>query len=432
MTIYHFVGIKGSGMSALAQVLHDMKFEVQGSDYEKHFFTQDALEQSGITILPFQKENIKPGLTLIAGNAFPDTHEEIQEAMKLGLPIVRYHRFLGDFMQNFTSVAITGAHGKTSTTGLLSHVIEGAKPTSYLIGDGTGKGQEGAEYFVFEACEYRRHFLSYFPDYAIMTNIDFDHPDYFANIEDVFSAFQEMAIQVKKGIFAYGDDEQLQKIQAKVPVLFYGFGEENDYQAKNLVKTTNGTSFDVFIRNTFFDTFSIPAFGDHSVLNALAVIGLCHYEEINVDVVKELLTTFQGVKRRFTEKRIGTQILIDDYAHHPTEIKATIQAAKQKYPDQKIVAVFQPHTFTRTQAFLEDFAESLRLADKTYLCEIFGSARENHGKLSIKDLQDKIAESEIITEEHTSVLNEHSNSVIIFMGAGDIQKFQESYEKQMI
>ncbi|MFF2449265.1 UDP-N-acetylmuramate--L-alanine ligase [Neobacillus sp. NPDC058068] len=431
MTIYHFVGIKGSGMSALAQVLHDMKFEVQGSDYEKHFFTQDALEQSGITILPFQKENIKPGLTLIAGNAYPDTHEEIQEAMKLGLPIVRYHRFLGDFMQNFTSVAITGAHGKTSTTGLLAHVIEGAKPTSYLIGDGTGKGKEGAEYFVFEACEYRRHFLSYFPDYAIMTNIDFDHPDYFANIEDVFSAFQEMAIQVKKGIFAYGDDEQLQKIQAKVPVLFYGFGEENDYQAKNLVKTTNGTSFDVFIRNTFFDTFSIPAFGDHSVLNALAVIGLCHYEEINVDVVKELLTTFQGVKRRFTEKRIGTQILIDDYAHHPTEIKATIQAAKQKYPDQKIVAVFQPHTFTRTQAFLEDFAESLRLADKTYLCEIFGSARENHGKLSIKDLQDKIAESEIITEEHTSVLNEHTNSVIIFMGAGDIQKFQESYEKQM-
>lgn len=418
-------------MSALAQVLHDMKFQVQGSDYEKHFFTQDALEQSGITILPFQKENIKPGLTLIAGNAYPDTHEEIQEAMKLGLPIVRYHRFLGDFMQNFTSVAITGAHGKTSTTGLLAHVIEGAKPTSYLIGDGTGKGQEGAEYFVFEACEYRRHFLSYFPDYAIMTNIDFDHPDYFANIEDVFSAFQEMAIQVKKGIFAYGDDEQLQKIQAKVPVLFYGFGEENDYQAKNLVKTTNGTSFDVFIRNTFFDTFSIPTFGDHSILNALAVIGLCHYEEINVEVVKELLTTFQGVKRRFTEKRIGTQILIDDYAHHPTEIKATIQAAKQKYPDKKIVAVFQPHTFTRTQAFLEDFAESLNLADKTYLCEIFGSARENHGKLSIKDLQDKIAESEIITEENTSVLNEHPNSVIIFMGAGDIQKFQESYEKQL-
>lgn len=431
MTIYHFVGIKGSGMSALAQVLHDLNFDVQGSDVEKRFFTQLALEQSGIKILPFQKENIKPGMTIIAGNAFPDTHEEIQEAMKLGLPIIRYHRFLGDFMQNFTSVAITGAHGKTSTTGLLAHVIKGAKPTSFLIGDGTGKGEDGSKYFVFEACEYRRHFLSYFPDYAIMTNIDFDHPDYFANIDDVFSAFQEMAVQVKKGIFAYGDDDQLQKIQAKVPVLFYGFDEENDYQAKNLVKTTSGTTFDVFIRNTFYDTFTIPTFGEHSVLNALAVIGVCHYEEIDVSIVKEQLITFEGVKRRFTEKRIGSQILIDDYAHHPTEIKATIDAANQKYPDREIVAVFQPHTFSRTQAFLEDFAKSLRLADKTYLCEIFGSARENHGKLTINDLQTKIEGAEILSEENTSVLEKHQNSVIIFMGAGDIQKFQESYENQL-
>ncbi|NHM33089.1 UDP-N-acetylmuramate--L-alanine ligase [Neobacillus terrae] len=429
MTTHHFVGIKGSGMSALAQVLHDMKFDVQGSDVEKRFFTQQALEQSGIKILPFQKENIQPGLTIIAGNAFPDTHEEIQEAMKLGLPVVRYHRFLGDFMQNFTSIAVTGAHGKTSTTGLLAHVMQGVKPTSFLIGDGTGKGEDGAEYFVFEACEYRRHFLSYFPDYTIMTNIDFDHPDYFANIEDVFSAFQEMALQVKKGIIACGDDEQLQKIQAKVPVLFYGLGEENDYQAKNVVNTPEGTTFDVFIRNTFFDTFSIPTFGTHNVLNSLAVIALCHYEELDTEIVKERLTTFQGVKRRFSEKTMGSQILIDDYAHHPTEIKATLDSARQKYPDREIVAVFQPHTFTRTQTFLQDFADSLNIADKVYLCEIFGSARENHGKLSIKDLQDKVNNSEILNEENTSILQQHEKSVILFMGAGDIQKFQEAYEK---
>lgn len=418
-------------MSALAQVLHDMDFKVQGSDVEKRFFTQLALEKSGITILPFQKENIKPGMTIIAGNAFPDTHEEIQEAMKLGLPIVRYHRFLGDFLQRFTSVAITGAHGKTSTTGLLAHVMSGAKPTSFLIGDGTGKGEQDGEYFVFEACEYRRHFLSYFPDYAIMTNIDFDHPDYYANIDDVFSAFQEMAVQVKKGIFACGDDEHLQKIQAKVPVLFYGFGEENDYQAKNIVKTTEGTTFDVFIRNTFYHSFSIPSFGDHNVLNSLAVIAVCHYEEVDVNVVQGQLMSFEGVKRRFSEKTIGSQILIDDYAHHPTEIRATIDAARQKYPNHEIVAVFQPHTFSRTQAFLDDFANSLSNADKVYLCDIFGSARENHGNLSIKDLQDKIENAEIISEEHTSVLEKHSDSIIIFMGAGDIQKFQDAYEKQL-
>lgn len=431
MTIYHFVGIKGSGMSALAQILHDMNFEVQGSDVEKRFFTQTALEHLGIKILPFQKENIVPGLTVIAGNAYKDEHEEIQEAMKLGLPVIRYHRFLGDFMQNFTSIAVTGAHGKTSTTGLLSHVMRGAKPTAFLIGDGTGKGEENAEYFVFEACEYRRHFLSYFPDYAIMTNIDFDHPDYFANIDDVFSAFQEMAWQVKKGIFACGDDEQLQKIQAKVPVVFYGFGEENDFQARNVVKTTEGTTFDVFVRNTFYDTFQVPTFGDHNVLNALAVIAICHYEELSAVKVKEQLLSFTGVKRRFTEKHVGSQVLIDDYAHHPTEIKATVDAARQKYPDREIVAVFQPHTFTRTQTFLEDFANSLQLADKVYLCDIFGSARENHGKLSIEDLRNKIESAEMINEENTETLKQHENSVILFMGAGDIQKFQEAYERQL-
>lgn len=431
MTIYHFVGIKGSGMSALAQVLHDMNYQVQGSDFEKHFFTQVALEKSGIKILPFQKENIQPGMTVIAGNAYPDTHEEIEEAMKLGLPIVRYHRFLGDFMKNFTSIAVTGAHGKTSTTGLLAHVMRGAKPTSFLIGDGTGKGDKEAEYFVFEACEYRRHFLSYYPDYAIMTNIDFDHPDYFANIEDVFSAFQEMSWQVNKGIFACGDDEQLQKIQAKVPVVFYGFGEDNDFQARNVVKTTEGTTFDVFVRNTFYETFSIPAYGDHNVLNSLAVIALCHYEEIDAKIVQEQLLSFEGVKRRFSEKKVGSQVIIDDYAHHPTEIKATVEAARQKYPEKDVVAVFQPHTFTRTQAFLDDFASSLNLADKVYLCEIFGSARENHGKLTIDDLKAKIPNAQILNEEETAVLRNHEDSVIMFMGAGDIQKFQQAYENQI-
>ena len=154
----------------------------------------------------------------------------------------------------------------------------------------------------------------------------------------------------------------------------------------------------------FYDTFTISSFGDHNILNSLAVIALCHYEEIDNEVVHRQLLNFEGVKRRFSEKRVDSQILIDDYAHHPTEIKATIDAARQKYPDREIVAVFQPHTFSRTQAFLSEFAESLSLADKTYLCEIFGSARENHGKLSIQDLQEKIPGAEMIKEEDMSSL----------------------------
>ncbi|MFT4414957.1 UDP-N-acetylmuramate--L-alanine ligase [Fredinandcohnia humi] len=432
MTVYHFVGIKGTGMSSLAQILHDMNYEVQGSDFEKVYFTQKPLEDRGIRILAFSKDNIREGLTVIAGNAYPDTHEEIVEANRLGLPVIRYHRFLGDFMKKYTSVAITGSHGKTSTTGLLAHVMEGAEPTSYLIGDGSGKGAENNKYFVFEACEYRRHFLSYHPDYAIMTNIDFDHPDYFANIEDVFSAFQEMALQVKKGIIACGDDEHLQSIQAKVPVLFYGFGEENDFQARNIQKSTEGTTFDVLVRNTFFASFSIRGYGDHNVLNSLAVIALCHYENIDVSIIQERLLSFRGVKRRFTEKRLGNQILIDDYAHHPTEINATIEAARQKFPDREIVAIFQPHTFTRTQTFLDEFATSLSKADKVYLCDIFGSARENKGELSIADLQAKIANADLIKEDSTSILKDHENAVLIFMGAGDIQKFQDAYEKVLV
>lgn len=429
MTVYHFVGIKGSGMSALAQVLHNMGYHVQGSDVDKYFFTQSALEEANISILPFQRCNIEEGMVVIAGNAFPDTHEEIEEANSRGIPVIRYHDFLGNWMENFMSIAVTGSHGKTSTTGLLSHVISGAKPTSFLIGDGTGKGVKDAEYFVFEACEYRRHFLSYHPDYAIMTNIDFDHPDYFNNIEDVFSAFQKLAMQVKKAIIAYGDDDQLQRLQASVPVLFYGFGEGNDFQARNIEKFTYGTKFDVYVRNHFFSTFEIPSHGDHNILNALAVIAICHYEETNANIIQAQLKSFKGVKRRFTEKRIGDQILVDDYAHHPVEIKATIDAARQKYPEKSITAIFQPHTFTRTQTFLNEFGESLREADNVFLCDIFGSARENHGNLSIDDLREIIPGADILHEEDTSPLLMLDNSVLLFMGAGDIQKFQSAYEQ---
>ncbi|MFS0646019.1 UDP-N-acetylmuramate--L-alanine ligase [Siminovitchia sp. 179-K 8D1 HS] len=428
MTVYHFVGIKGSGMSALAQILHHSGYKVQGSDVEKYFFTQEALENLKIKILPFQRENIKPGMKVIAGNAFPDSHEEIDEALKQGIEVIRYHTFLGEYMKQFISIGVTGSHGKTSTTGLLAHVMKGVKPVSYLIGDGTGNGDKQAVYFIFEACEYRRHFLSYHPDYAIMTNIDFDHPDYFSDVSDVFQAFQELALQVNKAIIAYGDDEQLQKIQAKVPVLFYGFGDGNDFQARNIVKSTSGTKFDVFVRNHFYSTFEIPSYGDHNILNALAVIALSHYEQIDCKLLQQQLKTFNGVKRRFTEKQMGSQILVDDYAHHPVEIKATINAARQKYPDKPIVAVFQPHTFTRTQTFLREFGESLGEADKVYLCDIFGSARENHGELSIHDLKAKIEGAEILQEDDTSPLLLLDDSVLLFMGAGDIQKFQVAYE----
>ncbi len=429
MTTYHFIGIKGTGMSALAQILHDSGQQVQGSDVDKRFFTQETLEARNIEILPFSKENIEDGLTVIAGNAFSDDHEEIVRAKELGLPYYRYHEFLGEWLQQYTSIAVTGAHGKTSTTGLLAHVLSENYPTSYLIGDGTGKGHADSQYFAFEACEYRRHFLAYQPDYAIMTNIDFDHPDYFTSIEDVFQAFQQMAKQVKKGIIACGDDEHLQHIHANVPVLYYGFADSNDFQAQNVAEDEFGTTFDVFVRNTFYESFTIPQFGDHHVLNALSVIAICHYEDIKPEQIRKL-STFKGVKRRFTEKKWKDQILVDDYAHHPIEITATIDSARKKYAERPVVAIFQPHTFTRTKTFLNEFADSLKLADHVFLCDIFGSARENSGKMSIDQLQELIPDSKLLELEDTKQLEEYSDGVLLFMGAGDIQKFQKAYEEE--
>ena len=151
--LYHFVGIKGAGMSALALILHEKGYRVQGSDIEQYCFTQRELEKAKVPILSFDENNIKNDMIIIAGNAFPDTHREIQEALKKGLQVIRYHRFIGEFINKFTSIAVTGSHGKTSTTGLLSHVLSGIEPTSYLIGDGTGHGVSGARFFSFEACE---------------------------------------------------------------------------------------------------------------------------------------------------------------------------------------------------------------------------------------------------------------------------------------
>lgn len=428
--LYHFVGIKGSGMSSLALVLHEQGLNVQGSDIEKYFFTQRDLEKANITILPFNADNVKPGMTIIAGNAFPDSHEEIQRAKELGLEVIRYHDFIGHFIQNYTSIAVTGSHGKTSTTGLLSHVLSGVRPTSYLIGDGTGHGDPQAEFFSFEACEYRRHFLAYSPDYAIMTNIDFDHPDYYTSIDDVFTAFQTMAGQVKKAIFAYGDDAYLRKLKANVPIYYYGVTENDDIQARNIERTTSGSAFDVYHGDEFVGHFTVPAFGKHNILNALGVIAVAYFEKLDLKEVAEEMLTFPGVKRRFSEKIVADMTVVDDYAHHPAEIKATIDGARQKYPDKEIIAVFQPHTFTRTIALMDEFAEALDLADKVYLCDIFGSAREEQGNVKIEDLGAKIKKGgEVIKENNVSPLLDYHDAVVIFMGAGDVQKFEQAYEK---
>ena len=428
-TTYHFVGIKGSGMSALALILHGEGYKVQGSDIGKYFFTQQELENQEITMLEFDADNIQAGQTIIAGNAFGDDHPELVRARELDLPISRYHDFIGALISQYTSIAVTGSHGKTSTTGLLSHTLKNLAPLSYLIGDGTGFGDESSTYFALEACEYRRHFLAYQPDYTIITNIDFDHPDYYRSIEDVFQAFQTFALQAQKAIVACGEDEYLPSLNADVPIYYYGFNDDFDTYATKIERTVDGSDFDVVIKGEVFGRFHLPAYGKHNILNALAIITVLQLEGFPAEGIAEHLKTFGGVKRRFSVKQVHDLTLIDDYAHHPSEIRATIDAAKQKYPNREVVAVFQPHTFSRTVALLHEFAEALDLADDVYLVDIFNSARETVGEITIQDLADLIKhEVEIISNEHLSPLMKYQDAVILFMGAGDIDQIARQFE----
>ena len=431
MSKYHFIGIKGSGMSSLAQIAYDMGHEVQGSDEETYFFTQEKLEQRNIPMYGYSAENIKEGFEVILGNAFDETHIEYRAAKDLGLKIYTYAQFLGKLLDEIPSIAVTGAHGKTTISTMVSNIFKHNFVTSYLIGDGTGHGEKNSDYIVAEACEYYRHFLAYHPNYAIVTNIDFDHPDYFNDEHDMFDAFQSFVNQVKDTIVICGDDRlasQLKPSTAKV--VTYGFNEGNDYQIKNVKTTSENSEFDVYKNSELLGTFTMAVFGLHDISNATSAIALADICGLSTDEIQQSLGSYHHAERRFTEHKVGTNIVVDDYAHHPSEIKATIDSARRKYSDKQIIAIFQPHTYTRTAKFLNEFAESLLTADKVFLCPIFASVREKEKIVGIEDLQKVTPGSEIIYgEENFDKLN-FDNSVILFMGAGNINKLCNKFVEQ--
>lgn len=427
-TTFHFIGIKGSGMSSLAQILHDEGYKVKGSDKADFYFTQVELEKKNIPLFVFNADNVQEGDVVIAGNAWPETHEEIVRARELGLQVLRYHEFLHDYIETRTTIAVSGSHGKTSTTGLLAHTLKNLAGTSYLIGDGTGSGDEAAAYFALEACEYKGHFLAYIPDYAIVTNIDFDHPDFYKSFDEVYQMFQRFVKQAKKAIVACGEDPKCRQLQADVPVILYGLDDTSDYYATNIVRDHKGSSFDVMHKGAFIGHFEVPVYGEHNVLNALAVIAVCQMEGFNAEDIAKHIATFPGVKRRFSITQVGELTVIDDYAHHPSEIRATIDAARQRFPEKKIVAVFQPHTYSRTEALLSDFADALNLADEVYLSPIFSSAREQEGNVTIDDLYRLTKdETAIISLEQLTPLMDYHDEVILFMGAGNIDEISRKF-----
>ncbi|QNQ80119.1 UDP-N-acetylmuramate--L-alanine ligase [Lactobacillus sp. PV034] len=427
-----FIGIKGTGMAALALLLHDLGYNVAGSDIEKYTFTQVPLEKAGIKVTNFDPENIKgSGQIIVKGNAFKQDNPEVSACIEKNVSWQSYPDTVEEVVQAHTSIGVSGTHGKTSTTSLLAHVLGEVAPTSYLIGDGRGQGVADSRFFAYEADEYRRHFLAYHPDYQIMTNIDFDHPDYFKDQADYTSAFQTAAEQTKKGLFVWGDDPRLQSLKIDIPKYTYGFKDTDDFQATNIEKTTQGSTFNVMANGKDLGRFEIHLFGDHSILNATAVIALAYTEKIPMEDIKKGLPTFKGAKRRFSEKDFGDIAVIDDYAHHPTEMRATIQAARQKFPDKELVVVFQPHTYSRTKKYQKDFEEILSDVDKAYITPIYASARESDGDITSEDLTANIPGSEVIDLDNITDLTKHKNAVVVFMGAGDIPKYEDAYEAKL-
>lgn len=429
--IYYFIGIKGSGMSSLAQIMHDLGYKVTGSDKPDHFFTEAGLIEKGIPFHEFNPDMITKDMIIVQGNAFNDEHPEVKKAHELGLKIFTYQEMIAEITNDTKLVAVCGCHGKTTTTTMMKTVLE-PFGVNYLIGDGTGYAKKGNEYFALEACEYKRHFLAYNPYYTIVTNIELDHTDYYKDLDDVMDAFNEFVSKTRKSVIMCGDDINNRKVKTDKPVYYYGFNEDNDVAVKNVTHDEETTKADVYIKGELYDTYTFPFVGDHLLLNVLGVITVCYLENLPKDVVKKQVSIIEHAKRRFIEEKFRNNILIDDYAHHPTEVKVTIEAARKKYPDREIVALFKAHTRSRVQYFHKEFADALNLADKAFVLDIGEDRKElGYDGVSCMDIIKDLKNGEYISLEEVDKLLPYkdTNAVLLFMSSKDIYVLENKYKE---
>ena len=430
---YYLAGIKGTGMSALALILNDLGFNVVGyDDASEHRFTEDKLLERGIKIYSDANDELDKNTIVVYSPALNiNKHPELIKARELGLKIYEYQEMLAKLTKKFDTICVSGCHGKTTTTSMISHIFDELGGVNYLIGDGRGQGARDSKKFILEACEYRRHFLAYDPEYVIITNIDKDHMDYFKDIEDIILAYQEFANKANKMVIACGDDKYTHLLEVNPQIYYYGLDDDNDIRAINVEYSNEGTTFDVMIEGEYYGHFNLPLFGKHMLLNCLACIAVCFYERMDAREVAKSLKTFKGAERRFKEKKIGNNIIIDDYAHHPEEVKVTIKAARQKYPDKKIIAVFKAHTFSRVVDFLDDFVNALNLADKAYIMDINYDREDpqDYPGISAYTIIDKLKNGDYIEKGHADKLIDYDNAVILFMSSKEIYILENEYEE---
>lgn len=427
---YFMAGIKGSGMSGLACMLHDLGNEVIGYDDLTYYaVTEPPLRERNIPIYN-DISHLDKGMIVINTAAIHEDHKVIKRARELHLTVKGYFEIIGDLTRKYNSICIAGTHGKTTTTALLSRILVNTIGTNYLIGDGTGFIDKKSNNFVIESCEFERHFLNYTPSYAIVTNIELDHVDCYKNVDEIIEVFNEFINKAKNGVIACGDDLNVRKLKAP-NITYYGFNDDNDVIAKNLVQRSDGTSFDCYIKGEFYGHFDIKLYGKHMILDSLACIYMSYLLGVSKEDILYYLDTFKGAKRRFDEEVVLDSILVDDYAHHPTEIKTVIETARQKYPEKTVVAVLIPYTLSRVKAFYKEFADVIKLADKAFVTEIEPAREklEDYPGVTSKMILELTPGAEMISAETIDKLYNYKNSVILFMGCKDSSYLRDAYKK---
>ena len=445
---YHFIGIGGIGMSGLATiVLEKGASQVSGSDLKAGDII-DTLKNLGAHIIQgHSKEQLPPAATVVISTDIPLDNPELVEAKRRSLPILHRSDLLRDLMSGHQVLAVTGTHGKTTTTSLLSHVlVEAGEDPSFAVGGillnyGLQARHGKGSYFVAEADESDGTFVKYPYAAAIITNIDTDHIAHYGSIEKLEEAFLQF---IKKSpspekLFFCGDDSRLKKLCPRG--VSYGFGPANDLRIEHLVAAEQGTSFDVRFRRKLFRSIEFHLHGRHNAMNAAAVFGFALTLGIPEATVRAALASFKGVKRRLERKEAGSQCLVfDDYAHHPTEIKATIQGLRQVIGERRLITVFQPHRPSRMKHCMNELSQAFSGADVVVMTDLYLSNEAESPDVSSEKIFDVIRSShndlpchfipkETLTEGLFDLLRPHD--VVLFFGAGDITKVSDELASRL-
>ena len=437
----HFVGIGGISMSGLAEIMLTAGCNVTGSDLNSSKIIDRLIVKGAKVNIPHDSKNVEGSELVVYTAAVKKDNPELVRAGELSIPIMDRAEFLGIIMKNHSyGIAISGCHGKTTTTSMVSLIFKNANLDPTILLGGELEAINGnvlvgkSEYFITEACEYFESFLKFYPYIGAILNVEEDHLDYFKDIEHIMTAFYKFVQLIPKdgALVVCADNENAMKVAetAKCNILTYGIENKADYVATNIVFNQLGhPSFDVNFKDVKIGEFALNVYGLHNVLNALASIAIAINADIDINIIKTSLLEFTGTHRRFDIKGIQNDItVIDDYAHHPTEIKATLEAAKQ-FPHKKVWCVFQPHTYSRTRTLFDDFAKAFYNADQVIITDIYSASRErDNGDIHSKDLvhaANKNSNNIVYMKDFEEIADlvaskARPGDIIFSMGAGDI------------